>query len=127
MGGGGGGGGAVERDPKHADIEREVREQQGGGVRTDGSGGVESGGGLQRKESMAVSQARELLLQGLISSEELEAVVQKDQVKGWRVGACCVGARCVQAIASRRAWCGFPLSPALSLVHAGEGLVFRLR
>ncbi|CAM9289491.1 unnamed protein product [Ectocarpus sp. 4 AP-2014] len=79
LGGGGGGGGAVERDPKHADIEREVREQQGGGVRTDGSGGVESGGGLQRKESMAVSQARELLLQGLISSEELEAVVQKDQ------------------------------------------------
>lgn len=78
---GGGGGGAVARDPQQADIEREVRQQQRGGVRTDGSG-IESGGGLQRKESLAVSQARELLLQGLISSEELEAVVQKDQVRG---------------------------------------------
>ncbi|CAN0072932.1 unnamed protein product, partial [Ectocarpus fasciculatus] len=76
----GGGGGTVARDPQQADIEREVREQQrAGGVHTDGSSGVESGGGLQRKESLAVSQARELLQQGLISSEELEAVVQKDQ------------------------------------------------
>lgn len=72
------------RHPRPGDIEREVRQQ--GGVRDDnGVGGrTKEGTGADREgegeESLAVSQARALLLQGLISEEELEAVVRKDQV-----------------------------------------------
>lgn len=56
----------------------------GEGRQGEEEGEVEEGEGgypeKQREESTAVAQARALLAQGLISSDELEAVVQKDQV-----------------------------------------------
>ena len=89
-----GGGGAG--NPRPGDIEREVRQQggmrddKGASARSDDERGPERERGGE--ESLAVSQARALLLQGLISEEELEAVVQKDQVSHRR-GSCEEGAR----------------------------------
>lgn len=66
------------RDLRPGDIEREVRQQ--GGVRNDAGGGSQAERSAVVEDSLAVSQARALLMQGLISAEELDAVVRKDQV-----------------------------------------------
>lgn len=66
------------REHRPLDIEREVRQQ--GGVRNDPGSRAQSESSVVVEESLAVSQARALLMQGLISAEELDAVVRKDQV-----------------------------------------------
>lgn len=124
-----GGGGASAADPRRGDIEREVRQQgglgEGGGG--GGAGGGDAGLGGGKEESLAVSQARTLLSQGLISQEELDAVVRKDQVsEKLQPGMSCLSVR--DALRHKQPAAGFPPVPGCSpspsrVVVSREGCV----
>lgn len=72
--------GEVAGQPRDSGDGGDVWAGVGGEVRLQGVGTLLNGGSSS-EESAAVSQARALLAQGLISEEELEAVAEKDQVR----------------------------------------------